>query len=113
MEDDIRNLLVGIGQPAFSYRNFDQEDHKALLVKWPLMALVARSPELRSVPLGQTASREQARSIRTTSSVKTVPAASFPRSGFLGNYDAAAVRPNDESARDIRSLLGRLSGDPL
>jgi hypothetical protein len=113
MEDDIRNLLVGIDQPEFPYRNFDQVGHEALLLKWPLMALVAKSPELRHASLGQTGLRDQARSVRPASSIKNVSAGNSGRTGFLGNYDAALVRPTDESAKDVRSLLGRLSGDSL
>lgn len=104
MEDGVRNLLVGIGQPAFAYRNFNHADHSALLEKWPLMALIAALPEMRGA--------------RPVPHIRSLQPDSAARSGLLSNYGAAAAarliapaKPAVDPARDLRSLLSGLSKD--
>jgi hypothetical protein len=108
VEDGIRNLLDRIGQPAFSYRNFDKSDHSELLARWPLMALIAEQPEMRGAVSGRV-SAKPARGTGSNLVAQISQPASASRPGFLGNYGPTSTRRAGEPDKDVRSLLARLS----
>ncbi len=113
MQTDTRNLLTSIGQQSFSYRDFDEADHGALLVKWPLIGAIAASAELRDTPLGQ--SRPHRPAGAGTPRSARLPGRDRRGEGhFLDAYDPAmADRSAGAPVADVRTLLGRLSEDLL
>lgn len=112
VEYGIRNLLSQIGQPTFSYRNFNHPNHGPLLAKWPLMGVIAKLPEMRAEPIGQLATEAESllNTAKPSKNSQNTQNEKPGRQALFDKYRSEADRPAKDSGADVRSLLGRLSG---
>ncbi len=104
MDEDTRNLLQGIGQPDFGYRQFDVETDEGPASRWPLIGLIAGNPAL-GVALGTLRPAPS----RRKAPVNRIPSRDGSGSGFLNAYETGAHDPAGSPTQDIRLVLNRLS----